>query len=275
MAEAARREGLAADHRGVRSLARAPAGALGIHRRPAAADGAGVDETLDHQGQRAFAGLYNAFVGTPCRALVDGPQILTDEISAIPDIVVTCSAIDLSTPVIAEPVIIVEVMSPSSEADDAGANGSATARSRASGTIWSCPRTSAWRRCTAARGTSGASASSASAPSSWMIRPCGSRSRPSTPAPISRLDRLAAPPTAIRRPRCRRKAARSALLAGHRHERRRDAGRSCRCRTSDMAALSSRARRWFRPVRRSRRIAHSDTRTSASPSPPPSNAPDP
>ena len=34
--------------------------------------------------------------------------------------VVTCSAIDLSTPVIAEPVIIVEVMSPSSEADDAG-----------------------------------------------------------------------------------------------------------------------------------------------------------
>lgn len=34
--------------------------------------------------------------------------------------VVTCSAIDLSTPVIAEPVIIVEVMSPSSEADNAG-----------------------------------------------------------------------------------------------------------------------------------------------------------
>ena len=34
--------------------------------------------------------------------------------------VVTCSVIDLSTPVIAEPVIIVEVMSPSSEADDAG-----------------------------------------------------------------------------------------------------------------------------------------------------------
>jgi Uma2 family endonuclease len=51
---------------------------------------------------------------------VDGPQILTDEISAIPDVVVTCSAIDLATPVVAEPVIIVEVMSPSSEADDAG-----------------------------------------------------------------------------------------------------------------------------------------------------------
>jgi Uma2 family endonuclease len=64
--------------------------------------------------------LRQAMADLGCTALIDGPQILTDEISAIPDVVVTCSAIDLSTPVIAEPVIIVEVMSPSSEADDAG-----------------------------------------------------------------------------------------------------------------------------------------------------------
>jgi Uma2 family endonuclease len=69
---------------------------------------------------RVFAALHGALAGTSCTALVDGPQILTDEISAIPDVVVTCSAIDLATPVIAEPVIIVEVMSPSREADDAG-----------------------------------------------------------------------------------------------------------------------------------------------------------
>jgi Uma2 family endonuclease len=69
---------------------------------------------------RVFAALHGALAGTPCTALVDGPQILTDEISAIPDVVVTCSVLDLSTPVIAEPVIVVEVMSPSSEADDAG-----------------------------------------------------------------------------------------------------------------------------------------------------------
>jgi Uma2 family endonuclease len=68
----------------------------------------------------AFAALHGALADTPCRALVDGPQILTDEISAIPDVVVTCAPLDLSTPVIAAPVIIVEVMSPSSEADDAG-----------------------------------------------------------------------------------------------------------------------------------------------------------
>jgi Uma2 family endonuclease len=64
--------------------------------------------------------LRQAVADLGCIALVGGPQIQTEEISAIPDVVVTCSAIDLSTPVIAEPVIIVEVMSPSSEADDAG-----------------------------------------------------------------------------------------------------------------------------------------------------------
>jgi Uma2 family endonuclease len=55
-----------------------------------------------------------------CETLVDGPQILTDEISAIPDVVVTCAPLDLTTPVIALPVIIVEVMSPSSEQNDTG-----------------------------------------------------------------------------------------------------------------------------------------------------------
>ena len=64
--------------------------------------------------------LRQAFADLGCTALIDGPQILTDEISAIPDVVVTCGQIDLSMPVIVEPVIIVEVMSPSSEADDAG-----------------------------------------------------------------------------------------------------------------------------------------------------------
>jgi Uma2 family endonuclease len=48
-----------------------------------------------------FAALRTALAGTPCHPLVDRAQILTDEISA-------------------EPTIIVEVMSPSSEYDDGG-----------------------------------------------------------------------------------------------------------------------------------------------------------
>jgi Uma2 family endonuclease len=62
--------------------------------------------------------LDRALADSGCEVLVDGPQILTDEISAIPGVVVTCAPIDLSTPAVAEPTIIVEVMSPSSEADD-------------------------------------------------------------------------------------------------------------------------------------------------------------
>ena len=64
--------------------------------------------------------LRQALQGRGRSVLIDGPQILTHEISAIPDVVVTCSEIDLSTPVVAEPTIIVEVMSPKSEADDTG-----------------------------------------------------------------------------------------------------------------------------------------------------------
>ena len=67
----------------------------------------------------AFA-LQAALAPRGCEALVDGPQVRTDEISAIPDVVVTRSPIDHATPVIAEPVIIFEVISPSSEANDTG-----------------------------------------------------------------------------------------------------------------------------------------------------------
>ena len=65
-----------------------------------------------------FRALDRALAERGCTVLIDGAQILTDEISAIPDLVVTCAPLDLSTPVVAEPTIIVEVMSPSSEADD-------------------------------------------------------------------------------------------------------------------------------------------------------------
>ena len=65
-----------------------------------------------------FRAFDRALAERGCTVLIDGAQILTDEISAIPDLVVTCAPLDLSTPVVAEPTIIVEVMSPSSEADD-------------------------------------------------------------------------------------------------------------------------------------------------------------
>lgn len=62
-----------------------------------------------------FRALDRGFGGTSCHVFTDGTQILTEEISAIPDVVVSCAPLDLSTPVVAEPTIIVEVMSPWSE----------------------------------------------------------------------------------------------------------------------------------------------------------------
>jgi Uma2 family endonuclease len=67
-----------------------------------------------------FRALDRALAGTPCHVLTEGAQILTADISAIPDAVVTCAPVDLTTPVVREPALIVEVMSPSSEADDTG-----------------------------------------------------------------------------------------------------------------------------------------------------------
>ena len=70
--------------------------------------------------RNVFRSLDGALAASACEVLVDGPQILTDEISAIPDVVVTCAPLDLTSSVVAEPAIIIEVMSPSSEIDDTG-----------------------------------------------------------------------------------------------------------------------------------------------------------
>lgn len=64
--------------------------------------------------------LGNKLVGSGCRAYADGAEVKAPNLSAIPDVVVACGAIDLSTPTIAAPVLIVEVLSPWSERDDTG-----------------------------------------------------------------------------------------------------------------------------------------------------------
>ena len=112
MADAVGAGGLAAYVRRVRGLARA--GALGVHPRRTAS----VDHTIIKTN--VGAELRGALAARGCTVMVDGAQILTEEISAVPDVVVTCSPIDHSTPVIALPVIIVEVISPSSALNDTG-----------------------------------------------------------------------------------------------------------------------------------------------------------
>lgn len=58
--------------------------------------------------------------GQPCRAFVDGPEIKADSFSAIPDVVVTCSPFGGRAGFVVDPVIVVEVLLPSTERDDIG-----------------------------------------------------------------------------------------------------------------------------------------------------------
>lgn len=67
-----------------------------------------------------YAALRARLAGSSCRAFVDGPQVKGAGFAAIPDVLVTCAPLDQRSPVISEPALIVEVLSPSSERDDAG-----------------------------------------------------------------------------------------------------------------------------------------------------------
>jgi Uma2 family endonuclease len=64
--------------------------------------------------------LGNALEGTGCRALVDGAIVEVEDSSLIPDVVVTCRELDFTTPRVNDPIIVVEVLSPSNEGDDIG-----------------------------------------------------------------------------------------------------------------------------------------------------------
>lgn len=67
-----------------------------------------------------FAQLRSRSAGGPCRAFVDGPEVKGPGLSAIPDVVVTRTPVRGDVGVVEDPVVVVEVLSPSSERDDTG-----------------------------------------------------------------------------------------------------------------------------------------------------------
>lgn len=67
-----------------------------------------------------FASLHRQLRGTGCTPLVDGPEVRSRDLSAIPDVLVTCEPIEPATGRIDAPSLIIEVTSPSSEVDDSG-----------------------------------------------------------------------------------------------------------------------------------------------------------
>jgi Uma2 family endonuclease len=67
-----------------------------------------------------FAALHRDLRSGTCRAIVDGPEVRSAKVVAIPDVVVTCQPIDGRAGVVRHPIVLVEVLSPSSERDDTG-----------------------------------------------------------------------------------------------------------------------------------------------------------
>ena len=66
---------------------------------------------------RAFG---NALAGSDCRVFIDGAVVEVQGSSLIPDVVVTCEPTDYTKPEVPNPLLIVEVLSPSGEKDDLG-----------------------------------------------------------------------------------------------------------------------------------------------------------
>jgi Uma2 family endonuclease len=64
--------------------------------------------------------LGTALDQTGCHALIDGAIVEVHGSSLIPDIVVTCAPLEFTTPRVDEPLIIVEILSPSNQNDDMG-----------------------------------------------------------------------------------------------------------------------------------------------------------
>ena len=86
---------------------------------PSAMAGGGKDHNL--VSLNVYRSIWSHFRGQPCRVYVADVKVMAADNSAFfyPDVLVTCSEADLASPVVVnEPMLIVEVLSPSTELFD-------------------------------------------------------------------------------------------------------------------------------------------------------------
>lgn len=62
-----------------------------------------------------FRALDRVLRGKPCRVMGEGPKVVVGHASLYPDLTVTCSPVEMGDDRIREPVVLVEVLSPSTE----------------------------------------------------------------------------------------------------------------------------------------------------------------
>jgi len=67
----------------------------------------------------AFA-LRQALRGTGCRPFANDAKVIASDSVRYPDIVVTCQPVDGTDDIVPEPIVVIEVISPSTEREDRG-----------------------------------------------------------------------------------------------------------------------------------------------------------
>lgn len=78
--------------------------------------------TLDHNriAGNVFAALRARLRGGPCQAFVEAVKVISGASAMYPDVVVTCTPPDLKSDLLPEPVIVIEVLSRSTQTFDRG-----------------------------------------------------------------------------------------------------------------------------------------------------------
>jgi Uma2 family endonuclease len=84
---------------------------------------AGAGERHEFAAGNVYVALRSHLAGTPCRTFIGNMKLLVEVANSFfyPDVMVTCSAQDAADPLIKrEPILLVEVLSPSTAAYDRG-----------------------------------------------------------------------------------------------------------------------------------------------------------
>jgi len=81
-----------------------------------------VGGTVEHNtiAGNIFAGLRTSFAGGPCRAFIENVKVVTSHAFMYPDVVATCTEPTPGSDFVPSPVLIVEVLSSSTEEADRG-----------------------------------------------------------------------------------------------------------------------------------------------------------
>ena len=122
--------------------------------------------SLDHStiASNLWTALRDQLRGTTCRAFRGDSKIIANHSIRYPDLSVTCTQVRGTDDLVLDPILIIEVISPSTEREDRGRKNSTISRRLRSGNTRSSSRTSVGSIFTRARAQAGSTKSSRGRP---------------------------------------------------------------------------------------------------------------